>query len=257
MAAKKKAAARRAAPRKPAAKKPAKKKTVRKPAPHKAARKPAPKKPARKKAAKRLARKPAKKVAKSVAKRVAKPVAKKAAKKRSGKPAARREFTAAFARQRSQAHAKDLLLFELQRASVTVQAALQGVTGGSADRPVREHGWTIREVVLHLIARDKVRLEELERTLGGQLASWTGVEGDEMASINEWHLGELRHLDWDAAVRLLQTKRDELMAALAAVPAEPAEVWSPQHPFGRMLHSLPNHDRHHAAQIKRVRILGQ
>lgn len=194
--------------------------------------------------------------AKKAVKRKAVAPVKKAVKKPTKKPASSKSsFTPAFNAQRADAHAKDLLLFEMQRARVAVQAALQGVTGGSADRPVREGGWTIREVVLHLIARDKVRLEELERTLGGEFASWTGIEGAEMASINEWHLGELRHLDWDAALRLLQTKRDELMTALAAVPAEPAAVWSPEHPFGRMLHALPTHDHHHAAQIKRVRTL--
>jgi hypothetical protein len=247
MAAKKKAAKKQAPKRKAAA--PAKK-AVRKAAPKRAA-KAAPRaaKPAVKKAAKKAAKKATPKKA-APKKPAPKPVAKKPAKKAAPRRAA---FTPAFNAQRARAHTKDLLLFEMQRARVAVQAALQGVTGGSADRPVREGGWTIREVVLHLIARDKVRLEELERTLGGTFASWTGVEGAEMASINEWHLGELRHLDWDAALRLLQTKRDELMTALAAVPAEPAAVWSPEHPFGRMLHALPDHDRHHAAQIKRVR----
>ena len=252
MAAKKKAAVRKQVkrvPRKQAAKKQAAKKAAVKAAPKKAkpaAKQQAAKRPASKVAAKRAAPKTASK----------RPAPKVAAKRPAPKAAAPRSFTPAFASQRAHAQAKDLLLFELQRARVAVQAALQGVTGGSADRPVREGGWTIREVVLHLVARDKVRLEELDRTLGGEPASWTGVEGDAMASINEWHLGELRHLDWDAALRLLQTKRDELMAALAAVPADPAERWSPEHPFGRMLHSLPKHDRHHAAQIKRVRIEG-
>jgi hypothetical protein len=248
MASKKKAA------KKKAAKKQAPKRKAAAPA-KKAVKKAAPKRAA--KAAPRKAKPAVKKSAKKAAPKKAapkKPTPKRPAKK-SAKPAApkRASFTPAFNAQRADAHAKDLLLFEMQRARVAVQAALQGVTGGSADRPVREGGWTIREVVLHLIARDKVRLEELDRTLGGESASWTGIEGAEMASINEWHLGELRHLDWDAAQRLLQTKRDELMAALAAVPAEPAAVWSPEHPFGRMLHALPNHDRHHAAQIKRVR----
>ena len=236
-----------------------KKKAAKKKAPAKKAAKrkaAAPAKKAVKKSAKKAAKKAApRKAAKKVAPAKAKPAAKKpAVKKPAKKPASPKpSFTPAFNAQRADAHAKDLLLFEMQRARVAVQAALQGVTGGSADRTIHQGGWTIREVVLHLIARDKVRLEELERTLGGEFASWSGVEGAEMASINEWHLGELRHLDWDAALRLLQTKRDELMTALAAVPAEPAAVWSPEHPFGRMLHALPNHDRHHAAHIKRVR----
>ena len=261
MAVRKKAAVRRRA-KTPAKKSPvnaaAKKKAARKRVAKKAVKK-ASAKPTRKPAAKPVAKpvaKPAAKLARKVAgrKAPARKTAKAAAAKRPAVP--RREFRPAFAAQRSQASVKDLILFEMQRARVTVHAALQGVTGGSADRAVRGGGWTIREVVLHLVARDKVRLEELGRTLGGQPASWAGLDHDEMASVNEWHLGELRHLDWDAALRLLQTKRDELVAALVAVPAVPAEVWSPEHPFGRMLHALPEHDRHHAAQIKRVRIEG-
>ena len=253
MAVRKKAAVRRRA------KTPAKKSPVNAAAKKKAARKRVAKKAVKKASAKPTRKpvaKPAAKLARKVAgrKAPARKPAKAAAAKRPAAP--KREVRPAFAAQRSQASVKDLILFEMQRARVTVHAALQGVTGGSADRAVRGGGWTIREVVLHLVARDKVRLEELGRTLGGQPASWAGLDHDEMASVNEWHLGELRHLDWDAALRLLQTKRDELVAALVAVPAVPAEVWSPEHPFGRMLHALPEHDRHHAAQIKRVRIEG-
>ena len=55
-------------------------------------------------------------------------------------------------------------------------------------------------------------------------------------------------------MRLLKTTRQQLMEALEAVPAEPAELWTAQHAFGEMLLLLPPHDRHHADQVKASRI---
>jgi hypothetical protein len=43
------------------------------------------------------------------------------------------------------------------------------------------------------------------------------------------------------------------MEAIEGVPEEPAEVWSPGHPFGWMLHALPPHDQHHAEIVKQWR----
>lgn len=176
------------------------------------------------------------------------------------RPAAKRrgtaEFRPAFAEQRHAASAKDLLLFELQRARVAVLAALQGVPGGAAERPLRPGGWTIREVVLHLIVRDRARLEEFDSALAGTPVSWSGAGHEAMAEINESHLQPLRVLSWDEAIRLLHTTRAELIERLVVVPPEPAEVWMAQHAFGAMLHTLPGHDRHHAESIKNARIQG-
>jgi hypothetical protein len=176
------------------------------------------------------------------------------------RPAAKRlraaEFRPAFAEQRHAASAKDLLLFELQRARVVVLAALQGVPGGAAERPLRPGGWTIREVVLHLIVRDRARLEEFEPALAGTPVSWTGVGHEAMAAINESHLQPLRALSWDEAIRMLHTTRAELIERLVVVPPEPVEVWTVQHAFGAMLHTLPGHDRHHAESIKHARMQG-
>ena len=66
----------------------------------------------------------------------------------------------------------------------------------------------------------------------------------------------LRHLSWDDTVRLLHTTRAKLLERLTAVDAEPSERWTRAHAFGAMLYRLPDHDRHHAAQIKDARIQG-
>ena len=153
-------------------------------------------------------------------------------------------------------------------------AAVQAVPSDQWDRHGALGDWTLRELVLHLVARDKVRLEEFDRMLGGTHASWIGITSEHMDAINEWHLGELRHLGWEDARRRLDTMREALLGALHAeqglahgvesallgalhaVPAEPAEVWSPEHPFGRIMHALVAHDRHHAAQVKQLRLQG-
>ena len=237
-----------------ARRKAAKKKAARKRAPARGAKKRAVK-PARK-AAKKRAVKPARKAAK---KRAAKP-ARKAAKKRVAKPARKaakkRAVPAAFAPQKAGASAKDLLLFEINRARVTVVAAIQGLGAGTASRPVAEGKWTAHEIVLHLAVRDRVRLDEFQSLLAGNPASWAGLSDAEQAQANEAHLAPLRDLTWDEAVRLLATTRAELLAALQAVPAEPAEVWATAHPFGASMGRLPHHDRGHAESIKNARVAG-
>lgn len=162
-------------------------------------------------------------------------------------------FRPAFEPQRASARAKDLLLFELQRARVAVQAAVQGVAPASAEQPLAPGKWTLRETVLHLAVRDRVRLEEFDAVLAGADVSWLGADDARMAEINEAHLAPLRAHSWDAALRLLQTTRDQLMTRVLAVPPDPDDRWTDAHPFGRMLLALPPHDRKHALQIKNAR----
>ena len=166
------------------------------------------------------------------------------------------EFQPAFEPQRTGANPKEILLFEMQRARVAVMAAIQGMTAPLADRPTAPGKWSVREIVLHLIVRDRVRLDEFAPVLGGRAPSWTGLDEGAMARVNELHLGPLRPLSWEEAVRLLQATREQLVAALVSVPSHPAELWTEAHPFGAMLHALPRHDRHHAEQIKAARIEG-
>jgi uncharacterized damage-inducible protein DinB len=165
-------------------------------------------------------------------------------------------FSPAFAPQRAAASPRDLLLFELARARASVQAAVQGLAGGSAERPLAPGKWTVREVALHLVARDEARLAEFDALAAGTPASWAGLDHAAMAPINAAHLEALRDLDWDRALRRLHTTRDALLARILALPAEPESRWLPDHALGRALHALVEHDRHHAAQIKHARIAG-
>lgn len=162
----------------------------------------------------------------------------------------------AFEPQRQIANPKELLLFELQRARVSVMAAIQGITVATADRPTAPEKWSVREIVLHLIVRDRVRLDEFATVLGGARPTWTGLDDKAMSRMNELHLGPLRPLSWDEAVRLLQATREQLMSALISVSSYPSEMWTDAHPFGAMLRALPVHDTHHADQIKNARIDG-
>jgi hypothetical protein len=162
----------------------------------------------------------------------------------------------AFAPQKAGATARDLLLFELERARVAVLAAIQGLGAGAASRPIAEGKWSPLEIVLHLGVRDRVRLEEFDRVRAGQAPTWKALDERAQRELNQEHLAALRGSTWDEAVRLLHTTRAELMATLQAVPAEPAGLWSESHPFGAMMSALVVHDRHHAEQIKRARVAG-
>lgn len=247
-----------AARRKAAKKRPVKRKVKR--VVRKVARKVAVTKRVVRRAAKKRAVKRAviKAVAKRKVKRVARKVARKvAATKRAVKRVVRRAAPAAFASQRAGASAKDLLLFDIERARVAVLAAIQGIGGGTAMQPTAPGKWSIHEIVLHLAVRDRIRLDEFDSMLAGKAASWAHVtDTAEQAAENEAGLAPLRDMTWDDAVRLLMTTRAELLERLQSVPAEPAKVWSESHPFGAMMHRLPGHDRGHAEAIKNARIAG-
>ena len=227
--------------------------------------------PARKRAKKTARRRPAAKSAKR--KRVAtrRPKPKSAAKKKSARrgPAAKARARLALVKrparrasrppappafqQTSGASPRQLLLFELMRARTAVLAAIQGMTPGSAEKPIGTGNWSVREIVLHLATRDRIRLREMEAVLRGTKASWVDISGEEQNAINERDLAELRHVSWDETLRLLHTTRQQLIEDLESIPEEPAGVWSEPHPFGWMMQRLPAHDRHHADAIKRWR----
>jgi hypothetical protein len=51
----------------------------------------------------------------------------------------------------------------------------------------------------------------------------------------------------------MESLREQLLLRLDEVPALPDDVWQRGHAFADMMWGLPEHDRHHAAQIKRAR----
>jgi hypothetical protein len=160
----------------------------------------------------------------------------------------------AFSAQRAGASAREELLFELQRARASVKAATQGLASGHAERPIAPGKWSIKEIVLHLGERDRVRLEEFGRALGGQPRSWAGISDEDQVAVNEVHLAPLRAHTWDEAVRRMDSLREQLLHRLSQLPAQPDDVWQRGHAFGDMMWGLPEHDRHHADQIKLARL---
>lgn len=250
---KKKTAKRRPAP------KPKKKSTKRGAAKKKSAkratrkRKPAP----RKKSAKRAApkRTPATKKAAKRAATKRKPAPKRAARPKLAVVRPRRPRTPpppAF-QQTAGASPKQVYLFELVRARAAVLAAIQGLTAASADRPMAEGKWSVRLTIIHLIARDRARLAEMDAALMGRRASWIGSQEDDWARRNAEEMAPLSSMSWDEAVRLLQTTRQKVTEAIESIPEDPPDVWAPGHPLMEMLAGLPPHDRHHADIMKRWR----
>jgi uncharacterized damage-inducible protein DinB len=205
------------------------------------------------------ARKP--KTKRTTVKRGAKTAARKRAAKRAvRKPAAKRSHLRVLPRptppafpQAQGGSNKQRVLFELVRARTQLMAALQGLSAGAGEQPLGPGKWSVREMVLHLVTRDRARLREMEAALLGRRGSWIGQGEAANAEMNERDLAPLRHHDWDQTLRLLQTTRQQLMEAIEAVSDEPAQVWETSHPFGEMLLKLPPHDRHHAEVLKRWR----
>jgi hypothetical protein len=154
---------------------------------------------------------------------------------------------------RRDASAKQRLLFELVRSRAAVRSALRGLGAEAAERPLGKGKWNIRLIVLHLCLRDRARLRELASTLRGELHSWAGISDAEMDRQNAEDLAPLAQVPWKEALRLLGSTRHALREAVEGVPAEPSEVWTQEHAFGRMLLGLPPHDVHHAEAITRWR----
>jgi hypothetical protein len=151
------------------------------------------------------------------------------------------------------ASGKQSIMFELMRARAVLGAAIQGLTGGSAGQPVARGKWSVRQVVLHVGHWDREALRAIETALRGTVPEWLGWGEAKDALANRASLAALEHHDWDSAQRLLHSIRAELLEAVESVPDQPAEVWSREHAFGKMMWSSAQHDRHHAEVIKRWR----
>lgn len=155
--------------------------------------------------------------------------------------------------QREGASAKHLLVFDMMRARASVHAAVQGMLAATAETPMGESGWCVRETVLHLCYWDDEVARAIEAALAGRRPEWIDNTKEQDDRMNAEGLAALRHLGWDEALRLLHARRMELTELVDGVPAEPAEVWAEGHAFGELLRVLPRHDRHHADTIKRWR----
>jgi hypothetical protein len=147
---------------------------------------------------------------------------------------------------------KDLALFGLERARVAVHAAIQGLGPGAADRPIAPGKWSPRQMVLHLAFWDR---EIVQKHLepAAALNQRADIRRSRLDAMNAAGLAPLAHHDWEAAKRLLQTTHEHLWEAFNSIPAEPAEVWSPEHAVGELVREVTGHDRHHAEIIKRWR----
>jgi hypothetical protein len=241
-------------------------KVARKPSRRKAARRPA--RGATRRTAKRAARKTARRPAKKAAKKAAKKTAKKAARKSATRPARRPALQVvkraprpaapkaapapAFAAQRAGASAKEQVLFEMERAHTALAAAFKGLGEAGANTPLAPGKWTPRQIVLHLLAWERYGLSAFETAYArNERPPLSMVEIDRMNADN---VAALDHHAWPEAVRLLQGAREDLRAALEAIPDEPAAVWSEDHAVGWLARLFAGHDRHHAGQIKAARV---
>jgi uncharacterized damage-inducible protein DinB len=168
--------------------------------------------------------------------------------RRKPRPSAVTEFAGA----KAGASAKDLALFGLERARVAVHAAIQGLSGGAAGQPIAPGKWSVRQMMLHLAFWDR---EVLTRYLEPAAArnQRAKIGHTELQTMNAAGVAGHDHLDWEAARRLLQDARERLWEAFESIPAEPAEVWAPEHAVGELVKELTSHDRHHGEIIKRWR----
>ncbi len=134
-----------------------------------------------------------------------------------------------------------------------VHAAIRNLAADQAEQPLGEGKWNVRETVIHLCTRDRVRLREMEAALRGIEASWMHYDDEQMSQVNSETMAPLHHLSWDEVVDLFDSTRELLLEAIESVPDEPAEVWNEEHTFGWMFHRLPSHDIHHAEVIQQWR----
>jgi len=148
---------------------------------------------------------------------------------------------------------KQKLLFELVRARVGVNAAVQGLQPASAEEVARPGRWSVRRHVLHLIVIDRAVLHSIEGALLGTVPAWARLTPAQQATFEQQEASPLLHLDWAEALRRLHASRDQLMEALESIPEEPASVWEPGHPFAELLTRVIVGDGEQAGVIKHWR----
>lgn len=145
------------------------------------------------------------------------------------------------------------IISALATARAGLTEAIGGLTPREAEKPMGPGKWNIRETVLHLVARDRARLAEMDAAVTGTEASWRVHGPEDYARLNAEELAPLRGQTWDQALALLDATRRELQERLALVPEEPLAQWQPAHPLGWMMEALHQHDQHHAQAIRRWR----
>jgi hypothetical protein len=145
------------------------------------------------------------------------------------------------------------LIGALASARAEFVEAIAGLTPREAEKAMGLGRWNVRELVLHIVARDQARLREMEAALAGTEASWQHLTPEQQSRVNAQEVGALRAHTWEQAQQLLDASRREVQERLSQVPEEPLAVWQPSHPFGWMMEALHRHDRHHAEVIRRWR----
>ena len=157
-----------------------------------------------------------------------------------------------FAGAKAGATMKDLALFGLERSRVAVHAAIQGLGAGSANQRVAPGKWTARQMVLHLAFWDREIVQKYLEVAAARNQR-ADIRRSQLDAMNRAGVEGLEHHDWEAAKRLLQSTHEDLWDALDSIPAEPAEVWAPEHAVGELVREVTDHDRHHADLLKRWR----
>lgn len=151
------------------------------------------------------------------------------------------------------APAKQRMLQALAAARADVMDAIRGLAAKDVDQPLAPGKWCVREIVLHLGLRDRVRFPEWDAALAGRPVPWQSFDDEAMAKVNRDTLASLAGTSWAEALRLLEDSRRELLERVRKAPDEPASLWTPGHAFSGMLDALPRHDHHHAHGIRRWR----
>jgi hypothetical protein len=158
----------------------------------------------------------------------------------------------AFAGARAGATARELLLFDLERARVSLHAALHGLTAAGAEVPMAPGKWSPRQLALHLVFWDRAVLPWIEPAY--RRNERMPFDRSRLHENNAAGLATLDHHTWDEAWRLLHESRGAVREAFEAIPEEPEEVWGETHALGGLIRILAWHDRHHADQLKAARV---
>src|SRR5829696_7812529 len=102
--------------------------------------------------------------------------------------------------------------------------AIGGLTPREAEKPMGHGKWNARETLLHLVARDRARLAEMDAAATGTDVSWKSHDAADSARHNAEEMAPLKVHSWEQALQMLDATRRELQERLALVPEEPIEV---------------------------------
>jgi hypothetical protein len=116
-------------------------------------------------------------------------------------------------------------------------------------------GWTMKEILAHIAGWDDAVAASLRAHAGGQEPGTPALEGIDAYNIQS--VATRQALAYDQVVREWELAREQLKAAIDAMPAEKFDErllvpWGGRGTIPRLVHIFAEHEEEHAAEVREI-----